>query len=56
VLPNAPTDWGRFTGRSPASIGRSADPARPEGALTDAVGLDPEADRARLKRRGRQGS
>jgi hypothetical protein len=50
VLPNAPTDWGRFTGHSPATIGDSTDPARPQGETTDAVGLDPEADRVTLKR------
>ena len=39
VLPNAPTDWGRFTGRSPASVGQAPDPARPQGELRDAIGL-----------------
>jgi hypothetical protein len=54
VLPNAPTDWGRFTGRSRASVGQADDPARPQGELRDAVGLDPEADVENLKgqRRG----
>jgi hypothetical protein len=55
VLPNAPTDWGRFTGRGRVSIGHARDPARPEGELTDAVGLDPEADRATLDRTVRPG-
>jgi len=54
VLPNAPTDWGRFTGHARATIGESTDPARPEGELSDAVGLDPEADVAPLKRRSGQ--
>ena len=55
VLPNAPSDWGRFTGRGKATIGDAADPARPpEGELTDAVGLDPEADREALRRRAEQ--
>jgi hypothetical protein len=52
VLPNAPTDWGRFTGRSPASIGQAPDPARPQGELDDAAGLDSAADRTRLERPG----
>jgi len=50
VLPNAPTDWGRFTGHARASIGEASDPARPEGEMTDAVGLDPAADRAAISR------
>jgi hypothetical protein len=54
VLPNAPTDWGRYTGRSRASIGQDGDPARPEGELRDAVGLDPQADRAALLRQSRR--
>ena len=53
VLPNAPTDWGRFTGRSPASVGQAPDPARPQGELRDAIGLDSAADRAALERRRR---
>ena len=54
VLPNAPTDWGRYTGRSRASIGQDGDPARPEGELRDAVGLDPQADRAALLQQSRR--
>ena len=53
VLPNAPTDWGRARRGSRASIGNAEDPARPEGELRDAIGLDPPADHPTPARRGR---
>jgi len=49
ALPNAPTGWNEASGNDPASIGGiDADPARPEGLLTDAEGLPVRADAARL--------
>jgi hypothetical protein len=48
-LPNAPTAWNEASANDPASIGGvDADPARPEGLLTDAKGLPAQADETRL--------
>ena len=49
VLPNAPVAW--YSGRTPASVANTGDPARPLDELADTIGLDPEADRERLAAR-----
>ena len=49
ALPNAPTAWNEASGNDPASIGGvDADPARPEGLLTDVKGLPVQGDETRL--------
>ena len=50
ALPNAPTGWNRSLDTAELRM-KSEDPARPEGELTDAAGLDPEADRELLRQR-----
>lgn len=49
ALPNAPTGWNRSLDVAELRT-KTEDPARPEGELEDAVGLDPEADRELLGR------
>ena len=49
ALPNAPTGWNRALDTAELRV-KTEDPARPAGELTDAIGLDPEADRELLDR------
>jgi len=53
ALPNAPTGWNRSLDTAELRV-KTEDPVRPEGELTDAVGLDPEADTELLARRVRR--